>query len=128
VHVLSALLNLDTCSVISDVQKGNQSPGQLAGLWVQVCGKLAPSPNHLNAQVQVKPEVWSIARQKPSIPAARCADQLKISVKTRQHSVKREGRIRWVLTHAIAAYGADLGSSPCWALLCPGQRHINQLA
>jgi hypothetical protein len=26
----------------------------------------------------------------------------------------------WVLTHTIAAYRADLGSSPCWALKeCP---------
>ena len=119
-HVLPLLLNLDTCSVVSDSQKDNRSPGQLAGLWAQVCGKLAPSPNHPNAQVQVKPEVRLIAPQKPSIPAAGCADRLKISVKTRQRCVKRWGRIRWVLTRTNTAYNAFLGSRPCWALKeCP---------
>jgi len=125
VHVLPLLLNLDTCSVVSDSQKDNRSPGQLAGFWAQVCGKLAPCPNHPNAQVQVKPEVRLIAPQKPSIPAAGCADQLKISVKTRQRCVKREGRIRWVLTRAFAAYRADLGSCPWCALKeCPALEKI----
>ena len=125
VHVLSVLLNLDTCSVVSDSQKDNRSPGQLAGLWLQICGELAPSPDHPEAQVQVKPEVRLITLQKPSIPAARCADQLKISAKTRQRCVKRRGRIRWVLTWAIAAYRADLGSRPSWALKeCPALAKI----
>ena len=120
VHVLSVLLNLDTCSVVSDSQKDNRSPDQLAGLWAYVCGKLAPCPDHPNAQLQVKPEVRLIAQQKPPIPAAGCADQLKISAKTRQRCVKRRGRIRWVLTRAIAAYRADLGSRPSCALKeCP---------
>ena len=88
-HVLPVLLNLDTCSVVSDSQKDNRSPGQLAGLWVQICGKLASCPDHPNAQVQVKPEVRLIAPQKPPIPAAGCTDQLKISVKTPQRCVKR---------------------------------------
>ena len=123
--MLSVLLNLDTCSVVSDTQKDNRSPGQLAGLWVQICGELAPCPVHPNAQVQVKPELWLIAPQKPSIPATGCADQLKISAKTRQRCVKRQGRIRWVLTQAIAACRADLGSSPCWALKeCPAMGKI----
>ena len=114
------LLHLDTCSVVSASQKDNRSPGQLAGLWVQICGKLAPSPNHPNAQVQVKHEVRLIAPQKPPIPAAGCADQLNISAKTRQRCVKRQGRIRRVLTRAFAACRADLGSCPCCALKeCP---------
>ena len=118
--MLSVLLNLDTCSVVSDSQKDNRSPGQLAGLWAQICGKLAPCPDHPNAQVQVKPEVRLITPQKPSITAAGYTDQLKISVKTHQRCVKREGRIRWVLTWAITACRADLGSSPSWALKeCP---------
>ena len=125
VHVLPVLLNLDTRSVVSDSQKDNRSPGQLADLLVQICGKLAPSPDHPEAQVQVKPEVRLITLQKPSIPAARCADQLKISAKTRQRCVKRQGRIRWVLTWAIAACRADLGSRPCWALKeCPAPGKI----
>ena len=120
VHVLPVLLNLDTCSVVSDSQKDNRSPGQLAGLWAQICGKLAPCPDHPNAQLQVKPELWLITPQKPSIPAAGCADQLKISAKTRQRCVKRQGRLRWVLTPTIAAYRADLGSRPSCALKeCP---------
>jgi len=87
---------------------------------MQVCEKLAPCPNHANAQSQVKPEVRLIAPQKTSIPAAGYADQLKISVKTRQRCVKREGRIRWVLNRTIAAHRAVLGSSPLWALKeCP---------
>ena len=118
--MLPVLLNLDTCSVVSDTQKDNRSLGQLAGLWLQICGKLAPCHDHPNAQVQVKPEVRLIAPQQPSIPAAGCTDQLKISVKTRQRCVKRRGRIRWVLTWAIAAYRADLGSRPSYALKeCP---------
>jgi hypothetical protein len=120
VHVLLLLLNLDTCSVVSDNQKDNRSPGQLAGLWASVCEKLGPSPNQPNAQVQVKPEVRPIAPQKPSIPAAGCADQLKISAKTRQRCVKHGSRIRWVLTWTITAYRAVLGSRPCCALKeCP---------
>jgi len=103
----------------------NRSPGQLAGLWVQVCGKLAPCPNHPNAQVQVKPEVRLIAPQKPSIPAAGCTDQLKISVKTHQRCVKHGSRLSWVLTWAITAYRADLGSRPCCALKeCPALEKI----
>ena len=123
--MLSVLLNLDTCSVVSDAENGNRSPGQLAGLWVQVCGTLAPSPNHLNAQVQVKPEVWSIAQQSQLHSHSRLREAPKLSVKTALHCVKRHGRIRWVLTQAIAAYGADLGSSPCWALIeCPAPGKI----
>jgi len=123
--VLPLLLNLDTCSVVSDSQKDNRSPGQLAGLWAQVCGKLAPSPNHPNAQVQVKPEVRLIAPQKPSIPAAGCADQLKISVKTHQRCFKHGSRIRWVLTRTITAYRAVLGATPYWALKeCPARGKI----
>ena len=119
------LLNLDTCSVVSDSQKDNRSPGQSAGLWAQLCGQLAPCHDHPNAQLQVKPEVRLIAPQKPPIPAAGCADQLKISAKTRQRCVKYRGRIRWVLTWAITACRADLGSSPCWALKeCPALRKI----
>ena len=113
VHVLPVLLNLDTCSVVSDSQKDNRSPGQLAGLWLQICGELAPCPDHPNAQLQVKPELWLITPQKPSITAAGYTDQLKISVKTHQRCVKREGRIRWVLTQAITACRADSGSGPC---------------
>ena len=114
------MLKLDTCSVVSGSQKDNRSPGQLAGLWVYVCGKLASCPDHPNAQVQVKPEVRLITLQKPSITAAGCEDQLKISAKTRQRCVKRQGRIRWVLTWAIAACRADLGLRPLCALKeCP---------
>ena len=119
------LLNLDTCSVVSDTQKDNRSPGQLVGLWTQFRGKLAPYPDHPNAQLQVKPELWLIAPHKPSIPAAGCEDQLKISAKTHQRCVKREGRIRWVLTHAITAYRAALGLRPSYALKeCPAPRKI----
>jgi len=51
--------------------------------------------------------------------------QLKISVKTRQNSVKHGSRIRWVLTRAFAAYRADLGSRPCCALKeCPALEKI----
>ncbi len=118
--MLPLLLNLDTCSVVSDSQKDNRSPGQLAGLWALICGELAPCPNHPNAQVQAKPEVRLIAQQKPSIPAAGCADQLKISVKTSQRCVKHGSRICWVLTRAITACRAVLGSHPCRALKeCP---------
>ena len=119
------MLKLDTCSVVSGSQKDNRSPGQLAGLWVYLCGKLAPCPDHPNAQVQVKPEVRLITPQKPSITAAGCADQLKISAKTRQRCVKRRGRIRWVLTWAITACRADLGSRPSCALKeCPALAKI----
>jgi hypothetical protein len=69
--------------------------------------------------------VWSIAQQNPSIPAAECAAQLKISVKTRQRCVKHGSRIRWVLTWTITAYRAVLGSCPCWALKeCPALEKI----
>ena len=119
------MLKLDTCSVVSGSQKDNRSPGQLAGLWVYVCGKLASCPDHPNAQVQVKPEVRLITLQKPSITAAGCEDQLKISAKTRQRRFKRQGRIRWVLTHVITAYRAALGLRPSYALKeCPAPRKI----
>ena len=111
---------MDTRSVVSDSQKDNRSPGRLAGFWAQICGELAPCPDHPNVQVQVKPEVRLITPQKPSITAAGSADQLKISAKTRQRYVKRRGRIRWVLTRAITAYSADLGLRPYRALKeCP---------
>jgi hypothetical protein len=52
-------------------------------------------------------------------------DQLKISVKTAQHSVKRESRIHRVLTRMITAHRAVLGSRPCCALKeCPALEKI----